>query len=220
MALSKARRLNRFLIITGRTAIPVGAFTTEMVLQFRQFVYDEYRYVAQFPALYPRGTRHRRPSRQMKNTTVVHDLKLLQAFFAELENTGEISRSPFRRISMEKRRHIMHVMYDAPVFLRADEMKQVLTTTVPPNLQWAKDLFVLNCAIGCRGNTGTGSCFAEKGIELQTEMSVAQFFFVSFYILIWLVKTILLYLSAERGFKKLKETRVLDLIKVNYDVKC
>ena len=150
MALSKARKLNRFLIITGRTAMPVGAFTTEMVLQFRQFVYDEYRYVAQFPALYPRGARHRRPSRQMKNTTVVHDLKLLQAFFAELENTGEISRSPFRRISMEKRRHIMHVMYDAPVFLRADEMKQVLTTTVPPNLQWAKDLFVLNCAIGCR----------------------------------------------------------------------
>ena len=45
-------------------------------------------------------------------------------------------------------------------------------------------------------------------------------FFVSFYILIWLVKTILLYLPAERGFKKLKETRVLDIIKVNFDVKC
>ena len=39
----------------------------------------------------------------------------------------------------------------------------------------------------------------EKGIELQTEMSVAQFFFVSFYILIWLDKTILLSLPAEKG---------------------
>ena len=48
-------------------------------------------------------------------------------------------------------------------------------------------------------NTGTGTCFVEKGIELQAVMSVAQFFFVSFYILIWLVKTILLYLPAERG---------------------
>ena len=67
---------------------------------------------------------------------------------------------------------------------------------------------------------GTGSCFAEKEIELQAEMSVAQFFFVSFYILIWLIKTILLYLPVERGFKKLKETRVLDIIKVNFDVKC
>jgi hypothetical protein len=27
-----------------------------------------------------------------------------------------------------------------------------------------------------RGNTGTGSCFVEKEIELQAEMSVAQFF--------------------------------------------
>lgn len=25
-------------------------------------------------------------------------------------------------------------------------------------------------------NTGTGTCFVEKGIELQAEMSVAQFF--------------------------------------------
>ena len=45
-------------------------------------------------------------------------------------------------------------------------------------------------------------------------------YFVSFYILIWLVKTILLYLPAERGFKKLKETRVLDIIKVNFNVRC
>ena len=26
-------------------------------------------------------------------------------------------------------------------------------------------------------NTGTGSCFAEKGIELQAEMLAAQFFY-------------------------------------------
>lgn len=150
VAMSKARKLERFLIIIGRSTMPITAFTTEMVLQFRQFIYDEYQYVAQFPALYPRGAGHRTPSKKLKDTTVVHDLKLLQAFFAELENTGEIARSPFRRISMEKRRHIMHVMYDAPVFLRADEMKQVMTTKVPKTLQWAKDLFVLNCAIGCR----------------------------------------------------------------------
>ena len=43
--------------------------------------------------------------------------------------------------------------------------------------------------------------FCGKGIELQTEMSVAQFFFVSFFFLIWLDKTILLYLLAEREFK-------------------
>lgn len=131
VALSKARKLERFLFIIGRPTMPITAFTTDMVLQFRQFVYDEYKYVPQFPSLYPRGAGHRPPTKRLKDTTVVHDLKLLQAFFAELENTGEIDRSPFRRISMEKRRHMMHVMYDAPIYLRADELKHVMATDVP-----------------------------------------------------------------------------------------
>lgn len=150
VALSKAHKLDRFLKITGKTSMPVSAFTTDMVLQFRQFIYDEYKYVPLYPQLYPHGTGHRSPQKRLRDTTVVHDLKLLQAFFAELENTGEIDRSPFRRISMEKRRHMMHVMYDSPIFLRAEELKKVMATKVPKDLQWAKDLFVLNCAIGCR----------------------------------------------------------------------
>ena len=81
---------------------------------------------------------------------MVHDLKSLQAFFRDLEDIGEIRRSPFKRISGEKRRSIMHVMYDAPVFLKADEFRRVLNTPVPAELQPTKDLFVLNCALGCR----------------------------------------------------------------------
>ena len=44
----------------------------------------------------------------------------------------------------------MHVMYDAPFFLKTDELRQVMNTAVPSELQWAKDIFVLNCALGCR----------------------------------------------------------------------
>ena len=44
----------------------------------------------------------------------------------------------------------MHVMYDAPIFLKSDELRQVMNTTVPPDLQQTKDIFVLNCALGCR----------------------------------------------------------------------
>lgn len=150
VALSKARKLDRFLRINGQSSMPVRAFTNEMVLKFRQFIQNEYQYVSLYPGLYPRGAGHRPPQKRLRDTTVVHDLKLLQAFFAELENTGEIDRSPFRRISVEKRRHMMHVMYDAPVFLRAEELKQVMATPVPADLQRAKDIFVLNCAIGCR----------------------------------------------------------------------
>lgn len=150
VALGKAAKLNRFLIITRRRAMTSQEFTTEILMEFRHFVYDEYKYVPLYPDLYPRGSGHHWPKKRLRDTTVVHDLKLLQAFFAELENTDDIRRSPFRKLSMEKRRIIMHTMYDAPVFLRADELKVVMATEVPSDLQWAKDLFVLNCAIGCR----------------------------------------------------------------------
>ena len=150
VTLGKAAKLNRFLTIIGHISMPAGDFTTDMLMEFRQFVYDEYKYVPLYPDLYPQGSGYHWPKKRLRDTTVVHDLKLLQAFFAELENADEIRRSPFRKLSMEKRRIIMHTMYDAPVFLRADELKVVMATDVPLELQWAKDLFVLNCAIGCR----------------------------------------------------------------------
>ena len=150
VALGKAHKLMRFLTIDGHTGISAREFTTDMLLRFRQFIYDEYKYARQYPALYPRGSGHRTPKKRLRDTTVVHDLKLLQAFFAELETTEEIRRSPFRSISMEKRRMMMHVRYDTPVFLRKDELMQVMATKVPRRLQWTKDIFVLNCTIGCR----------------------------------------------------------------------
>lgn len=150
IALGKAVKLRRFLIIIGRPSMSIRDFTTEMVLRFRQFIYDEYKYVTLYPNLYPRDAGHHYPRKRLRDATVVHDLKLLQAFFAELENTDEIRRSPFRKISLEKRRILMHVMYDAPVYLKADELKKVMATPVPSELQWAKDLFVLNCCVGCR----------------------------------------------------------------------
>lgn len=150
VAKGKASKLQRFLTIKGLSAITADDFTADHVLEYRQFVYNEYQYVPQHAELYPRKSGHRPPTKRCCNSTVVHDLKLLQAFFAELENSGEIDRSPFKRISLKKRRVIMHVMYDDPVFLRAEEFRQVLQTKAPTDLQWAKDIFVLNCCIGCR----------------------------------------------------------------------
>ena len=148
--LGKARKLYRFLIIKGLSSISAREFSSDLLLEYRQFIYDEYLYVAKFPELYSKGEGRHAPRRRCKSTTVVHDLKALQAFFRELEDTGEIRRSPFKKISFEKRRSIMHVMYDAPFFLKAEELRKVKKTEVPPELQWVKDIFVLNCALGCR----------------------------------------------------------------------
>lgn len=150
VALGKAKKLRRFLIIIGQPSMAVHKFTNNVLLEFRHFIYDEYKYVSQYPNLYPRGVGQRLPQKRLNDTTVVHDLKLFQAFFAELENSNEIHCSPFRKLSREKRRKIMHVMYDEPIFLRAEEVKKVMTTKVPDVLQWVKDIFVLNCTIGCR----------------------------------------------------------------------
>jgi len=148
--LGKARKLQRFLIIKGLSDIGVREFSSDLLLEYRSFIYDEYLYVSQFPELYPKGEGRHAPQRRCKDTTVVHDLKALHAFFRELEDTGEIRKSPFKKISFEKRRSIMHVMYDAPFFLKAEELKQVMRTPVPPELQQTKDIFVVNCALGCR----------------------------------------------------------------------
>ncbi len=148
--IGKARKLQRFLIIKGLSGISASDFTADLLLEYRKFIYDEYHYVSRFPELYPKGEGRHAPRRRCRDTTVVHDLKALQAFFRELEDTGEIRQSPFKKISFEKRRSIMHVMYDAPIFLKADELRRVMQTAVPPELQQTKDIFVLNCALGCR----------------------------------------------------------------------
>ena len=84
IALGKAEKLRRFLVITDRSAMTADEFTNDMLLDFRQFIYDEYKYVTLYPGLYPSGAGHRAPKKRLRDTTVVHDLKLLQAFFAEL----------------------------------------------------------------------------------------------------------------------------------------
>ena len=148
--LSKARKLWRFLEINGLTGVSAREFDSSLLLEYRQFVYDEYKYVPLHPHLYPSGGGRRAPKKRCKNNTVVSDLLALKAFFSELEDTGEIRRSPFRKLSGEKRRSVMHVEYDEPFYLRADEFRRVLLADVPAELQWAKDMFVLNCALGCR----------------------------------------------------------------------
>ncbi|MBR3648014.1 MAG: integrase [Paludibacteraceae bacterium] len=148
--LCKAHKLQRFLVIKGLSTLTVKEFDVNLLLEYRQFIYDEYMYVHEFPNLYQKGGGRRPPKKRCKDNTVVHDLLSLQAFFSELENTGEIEHSPFKKLSGEKRRSIMHVMYDEPYFLRAEEFKYLMETPAPPELQWAKDIFVLNCALGCR----------------------------------------------------------------------
>lgn len=144
------RRMERFLHIKGHSNMMPEQFDVKMLMDYRAFIADEYLYVEQYPKLYVKDGRKRYPTRRISNNSVVHEMKGLRAFFNELENTDEIFKSPFRKISHERFKTMMRLKQDEPFFLRASEFKTVLNTEVPAELQTAKDIFVLNCCIGAR----------------------------------------------------------------------
>ena len=146
--LSIASRLERWLRITEREALPVEQFTADMLLEYRKFLFDEHLYVSKYPLLYMGA--HHPPRKRRKNSSVVLELKALKAFFSELEDAEELHRSPFRKLSRDRQKSIMRVMYDAPVFLRDNEWRSVRDASVPPELEWARGMFVFNCCIGSR----------------------------------------------------------------------
>lgn len=148
----KVRRLRRFLAIRGLSDLAPGDFDVELLLEYRCFVFNEYQYVPRYASLYPtvgKG-RQRWPVKRMSANSVVHEMKALKTFFNEMESTGEVDRSPFRKLSREKRKTMMHVMYNAPFFLRSDEFRTILEAQLPPELAPVRDMFVLNCCLGCR----------------------------------------------------------------------
>lgn len=148
--LGEARKLYRFLYIKGLTKITAEEFSLDLLLEYRQFIFDEYQYIPKYKHLYPTGKHHHWPTKRLSPNTVVSVLKSFQAFFTFLENMDEIRRSPFRRLPTDRRKALLHTMYDDPVFLRQEEFQKVIDTPVPERLQGTKDAFLLNCCFGCR----------------------------------------------------------------------
>lgn len=144
------RRMERFLHIKGHSQLMPAQFDVKMLMDYRQFIADEYLYVSQYPKLYQKDGRKRYPTKRISNNSVIHEMKGLRAFLNELENTDEIFKSPFRKISRERFKAMMRAKNDEPFFLRKAELKMIIETEVPEELQMAKDIFVLNCCIGAR----------------------------------------------------------------------
>ncbi|MGN1220398.1 MAG: phage integrase SAM-like domain-containing protein [Candidatus Cryptobacteroides sp.] len=144
------RRMERFLCIKGHSNILPAQFDVKMLMDYHSFIADEYLYVPKYPKIYVKDGRKRYPKKRISNNSVVHEMKGLRAFFNELENTDEIFKSPFRKISHERIKTMMRMKKDEPFFLRKAEFKLVVDTQVPQELQMTKDIFVLNCCIGAR----------------------------------------------------------------------
>ena len=143
-------KLERFLIINGLCGLTAQEFNETHLMDFRNFLFDEYLYVKKKPKLYENVSKRNKPQSRLSMNTVTSQLKMFQTFFNELENIDEIYKSPFRKLGKEKRKTVMRTLYDEPFFLRKEELLKVLVTEVPPMLQETKDAFLVQCAFGCR----------------------------------------------------------------------
>lgn len=142
-------KLERFLKILGQTRITAREFDGKMLMDFREFLFEEYKYVKQYPNLYEDFAPRNLPTSRLSINTVASQMKMLQTFFNNLDD-GLIDRSPFAQVGKDKKKVIMKTLYDEPFFLREDEFKKVLSKKVPKFLSDTKDAFLLQCALGCR----------------------------------------------------------------------
>ena len=142
--------LERFLLIKKKANILPFDFSADDIMDFRNFLFDEYKYVAKNRNLYANVASRNIPTERRGGNTVSTKLKKLQAFFNELEDKEEIAKSPFRKLGKERKRLALKEKYDDPVYLTKDEFVKVLNVDVPDKLQETKDVFLLQCAFGCR----------------------------------------------------------------------
>ena len=145
-----ADKLERYLSIKGMTKMTPKEFTDEILLDFRQFIYDEYLYVPKHKRLYKDMTAKNLPTARLSTNTVVSQLKMLHTFFEDLEFSRKIDRNPFRQLNRDRKRAVMKTKYDEPVFLRASEFEQLLSAEIPKVYEGVRDAFVVHCAFGCR----------------------------------------------------------------------
>jgi len=144
------KEMERFLVIHHKAGITPSEFTPNDVMDFRQFVIDEYRYVERYKRLYKDENARNIPKEPRNQNTTATRMKQLKAFFACLEDNDEIPKSPFRKLGKERTKIATKERYDEPVFLRFDEFKKLMDAEIPENLRETRDAFVLQCAFGCR----------------------------------------------------------------------
>ena len=118
----------------------IGIFTCSHIT----FAIEKYR------GLYINMDNRNIPQAPRGQNTVATKLKKLQAFFNELESNDEIAVSPFRKLGKQRKTIMMKEQYDEPIFLTKNEFVRIQNTNVPSSLQETKDVFILQCSLGCR----------------------------------------------------------------------
>ena len=144
------RKLERFLAINKLSIIAYDEWNDSLIMKFRTFVQDEYLYVEKYPAIYDELNKREIPKERRKANSVANEMQVLKSFFNELEDMEEIQRSPFCKISRERRKVLTRKKYDDPIYLRKEEFQALRNLAPKRTLVETHEAFLLQCALGCR----------------------------------------------------------------------
>lgn len=153
--------IKRFLVVTGIEGIAIDKVDPNVLLKFADFTENEYKIakLKKWSKLYKNDKQkvgedgYRLmdiPVAPRSQNTVALRMKMLKAFFSQLEDADEIVKSPFRRMGRENRIKALKEQYAEPVSLTLEELRKILDTKVSDGLQETKVAFLLQCALGCR----------------------------------------------------------------------
>lgn len=141
--------LERFLKIKKIKNITSKEFTSNVLLAFQSFLFDEYTYIDKYPDIYDELPENKLPRERSKNTAA-SKLTGLKTFFNEMEEKDLIPVNPFRKIAKREREVMLKESYDEPVYLNIDELLTIVNNDCPGELDRIRDCFLLQCAVGCR----------------------------------------------------------------------
>lgn len=146
--------LNRYLIIRKKTSYRPIDFQKRDLVDFRSFLFNEYKYVPYHKSLYKEVKQV--PTAPRSQNTVSAKLKALNTFYNVLQVNGEMIDenripviTPFS-LTKQEQSTMMVQRYNEPVCLHQDEYNKVRACEVPESLQEAKEAFMVMCTLGCR----------------------------------------------------------------------
>lgn len=146
------RQLDRFFKVRNLKDVTIDQLTPDMIFDIHDFFKNEYEYAKKqkYASVYEGMQERNFPKRPAMQNTVMTKMKQLKAFYAALEESDEISISPFRKLGRTRRIEMLREVTNAPIALTLDEVKTIISADVPSTLQDTKDAFLLQIALGCR----------------------------------------------------------------------
>lgn len=129
------RMISRYFTIKNK-----NNFRSEDAIDFEVFLREEYLYQDKYPLLY-KGEREIKPRGR---TTINAKIRILKTVFNWAIRKGFLEKHPYLNYTSKPD------VYGDPIPLLKEEVDFIFESTVPKEFELIKDMFCLQCYLGCR----------------------------------------------------------------------